>query len=1115
MLLRVIDLRGGPEEEKDADIKIVLYKDSVTMDLQEKPFTSAYYPSPLSENFRATLEWYFKDYLQETQAQGMDKEVVAKLILLGQHMGDNLLGEDHELIKVKELIEEDGFENLEVHVTSSNPDFFRELWELSVLPESKYMLSSVSKSFVRQITSPNNCLLDTEVNFDLSTDSPLKIVHLISRPVASQSLEIFDVPRSSDAFNSYVNTFGLEGAIDYEIFPVQGWAELSQRLSKDDIHILHYDGPLLFRDEKPFLLLDQGSSTVTETIPLSLLGQRLSKKSKGVLVLDVTTYLSDTGLVSADSGLAWCAKEASTCGFGNVLGLANIADPWTQSLCFNSFYSQIANGLSVGQAIVEARKFLLTQTDNAHFTGKPIPFQPWSLLQHYGGQRVTYFNTAQASQALMESTCYSEHRQQLHGFKSDYLPPQLSPGGESDLLAVLRSCRRSQAIYLSGEAGSGKTRLCHQLAIYFRGRPFERGFYFDFLVFDYSPKDILEMIAPVLLADKEGTVEEELAKDQYIFVFDNLGFHQPGSELLEFLRALTHQRHLLVVVGEEEQYPSFNQVLADLTAIEIKPLSVKEQKVLASPLLRQYEVEDKSSDADYSSLLKGLKGHPFLTTKTIPLLVNVSVELLHKKTVQLLDQQSVASIVDEFYQWQWQEMDTFWQSWLLQLIELPDVLLEMIGIACDQKKQFQPAIDLFKAFGNERDGNFSDGVRIMDQAGFLLSYSHGKVIDPRVFPFLTAKRDQDNRLIEESETAETEINIKMSQILCEGVCLLIPHLQQQANPALTHNLMMNRGLWVKHMERLWFAEEYRSFISIYSSLSQLMQQHQLSDEMAKWSMDLLSRTDQFKEMEISQREKMVVNLNVAIGALQQTELELPEFIKGAALNWQQWIEKLSSDEVKQESALFYHCIQFLELFYRQLKDIKSLRDVSKIAYGAYKAHQVWPRALPHLNTLTECSFLLKEEIQGLEYERELLQEIPYDQFPAGTQVQILAQVCASRIIRKNLDGAQLLVDQLQALDETSQLETMIDAMQADIYFHQDEREMAVQLYSRLWKLATEGHSKLNVEHLRDQLITLQGRLNGDKFNELFTEFAGAEVIQPADYQGAAGQHYPENRASLQ
>ena len=206
MLLRVIDLRGGPEEEKDADIKIVLYKDSVTMDLQEKPFTSAYYPSPLSENFRATLEWYFKDYLQETQAQGMDKEVVAKLILLGQHMGDNLLGEDHELIKVKELIEEDGFENLEVHVTSSNPDFFRELWELSVLPESKYMLSSVSKSFVRQITSPNNCLLDTEVNFDLSTDSPLKIVHLISRPVASQSLEIFDVPRSSDAFNSYVNT---------------------------------------------------------------------------------------------------------------------------------------------------------------------------------------------------------------------------------------------------------------------------------------------------------------------------------------------------------------------------------------------------------------------------------------------------------------------------------------------------------------------------------------------------------------------------------------------------------------------------------------------------------------------------------------------------------------------------------------------------------------------------------------------------------------------------------------------------------------------------------------------------------------------------------------------
>lgn len=1133
MLLRVIDLRSGGEKEKrkkDSDVEIVLHKETVAVDSPEERFTSIYYPSPFSENFRASLAWYFKDYLQEipaleTDLSVPDKDVVAKLIRLGQHMGDNLLGEDHELIKVKEMIEEDGFEQLDVRIESSNPDFFRELWELSVLPESKYLLSSVSKSFVRQFTDPELNQSDGEVRYELSTESPLKVLHLISRPITSSSKDLLDTPRSSDAFNGYVDTYGLEGAIDYEIYPVQGWAELSERLAQDDIHILHYDGPLLLREKKPFLLLNpqQENSSVdspAERIPLSQLSQTLSSKGKGVLVLDASAYRSDSGPVPADLALAWCARESLKNGFGNVLGLANIADPWTHSLCFGSFYNQLALGLTVGQAIIEARKFLQTQTENNTFTGQAKPFQPWSLLVHYGGQEVAYFNTPQVRHELTESPRYGDHRQNLHGFKSEYLPPQISNGGESNLLTVLKRCRQNHAVYLSGEMGCGKTRLCHQLAVYLLGKPFRYGFYFDFKQFDYSPDNIFEMIAPVLLPDEEGAIEKKLAQVKSLFVFDNLGLatNKPSQALIKFLQTLADQGHLMVLVGEENQFLDYKKILAGLCEIKIKPLSLLEQKIIATPLLRHYQLEETSNDKNYLTMLKGLNGHPFLTVKTIPLLVDNDAELIHKKTARIANHPTKNNIGEEFYQWQWQEMDRLWQSWLLQLVELPDVLLEMISIACDQKKRFQPAADLFKLLGDKNDSKFSDGIRVMDQAGFLLSYPHGKVIDPRVLPFLKAKRDQGSRFVEESKNTKTEAKIeteiKISQVICEGVSLLIPHLQQQPNPALTHNLMMNRGLWVKHMERLWFAEEYRGFIALYNLLGQLMQQHQLSEEMAKWSMDLLSRSDQFGEVDTPKVEKMIAHLNVAVGALRQPEVELPEFIKGAALNWQQWIEKLNSDEVKQQSALFYHCLQFLEPIYRKEKDIENLRHLSEIAYQGYKAHQVWPRALPHLSALAECSFLLNDEAQGLKYERELLEDIPYDRFPAGTQGQIIAQVCASRIIRKNLEGAQCLVDELQALDEAPQLETMIDAMQADIYFQQETFEPAAELYSQLWKQAIEGNPKLNVEHLRDQLMELRTKLGGEKFNTLFEEFAGTELIKPADYRGQTGQNYPESRASI-
>lgn len=84
-----------------------------------------YFPSELTANFCKLLSWYFGDYERDReQTTQSDKSTIDKYIRLGRRMGDNLLGEDHELIKLTEMIEDAGFEQLQVSLESERVEVF-------------------------------------------------------------------------------------------------------------------------------------------------------------------------------------------------------------------------------------------------------------------------------------------------------------------------------------------------------------------------------------------------------------------------------------------------------------------------------------------------------------------------------------------------------------------------------------------------------------------------------------------------------------------------------------------------------------------------------------------------------------------------------------------------------------------------------------------------------------------------------------------------------------------------------------------------------------------------------------------------------------------------------
>lgn len=243
MLLQIID--NQTSNPKNSSIQIILENEDKS---ETENFVTECYSSPFSVNFRKTLANYFRNFLLKESNTAEFSGVVEKLINFGHHLGDELLGEDHQLLKFTENIEQEGYQKLNVRIESERIAFFKEIWETMILPESKYLLSTVVKSFSRQFTQKNSPWEYPELNYYLQIappqdkieellneegarkpvenqedDKPLNILYLVSRPTV--------INASSNAMNTCLETVATNAAINSEIHPLTNWQKLQDRLS--------------------------------------------------------------------------------------------------------------------------------------------------------------------------------------------------------------------------------------------------------------------------------------------------------------------------------------------------------------------------------------------------------------------------------------------------------------------------------------------------------------------------------------------------------------------------------------------------------------------------------------------------------------------------------------------------------------------------------------------------------------------------------------------------------------------------------------------------------------------------------------------------------------------
>lgn len=1137
MLLTIIDISS--QTYPDYSIKVELEEDGET-----QCFVVKNYGTPFSENYRDTLNWYFKGYIESNSYYMADKEpkdkgVTNNIVTFGKFIGDELHGEDHQLEMFSQVIEDAGIQNLKVEIVSSRIEFFSEFWETMILPQSKYVLSTVSQEFVRKLVLPNHDVEYPELRLSLQTASPsigtisqldqecisrvnapLRILYWVSRP------GILGVPEDSGyGYSLSLEAMRTEGAVEYTISQVEDLDHLEALLTDEDqpIHIMHYDGPIYIEDDT-VKVATSSLEGEEKTIDVKIVIQKLVENEVAILSIDAKKYMRDSIAVPAQYGLASIASVAEETGLGNVIGLSHVADPWVSKQCFQSVYDKLLSGLTLGQAVVEARKALQSQFGVSFLSIEPLPFHRWPLLVHYGGQPVTFFDSTQVTPNVENSEMLQCAKEKLLGFRSDMLPPLVYNVNEHLILLLasrFESVKRQSAtniVSVVGPSGCGKTQLVHLTCMHFSQKKIvDYAFYFDFKNDFYSSENIIEMIIPVLMPNLPSEdigkyrIRSALRELRCCFVLDN--FLQGGesfpeiswktkNDLENLFSELLAQGHFVVFTGCAET------MIIDFSSqpVFLDNLSSVEQKLIAMEELKRLQLSDNMQDFDLDRLLVAANGNPLIAKKLMRLLNDQNVEELIPQLEREIGADGPEFSVLRFYKWQWERLPLVWKRLLVMCSEVDGLLLEMVMVACDQKSQYLPAKKFLKLLDDEsilssvngKDGEVlkvRDGIAFWQKAGFLRPLANGHIVDSDCLQFINQKN------VEMFGNSEDENRLLyFSQVVCEGVRILSQHVIDQNDPDILHNLLMNRRSWVEHFERLWFSGDLEKFIEVKNCFDQLLKQAGLEQDGERWALDLLGRSPSVASIDRQSIGGKHSWLALAIPALNLDESLASKTLLEGVSTWTDWLKCLKEDVEKKDIILLHQAGIFLSKYYQNTLDWNTCVLITKKMHAVYLYHEAWPMVIQALKNMTSYYIELGKLEEALAIEEKILNDIPYSDSPPGYKAQQMLHVVLARILRKETFEAQQLLNQLRSMTDAEKMRETLDGIQADIHYSEGKYLEAFPYYCDIWLKLTKLDQKPQIDQLRERMMVIEEKLGREKFDALFLLNMDEFVISPRDYE---------------
>ena len=659
--LEIIDLA----DQGQAQLR--LFRDGESRIAPPVPF-----PDPDREKLYREFGWYFQDYLEDPSERTSDRAEAAESGFrdFGRRLFDQIFLGNEEARSCYAAACDEGLDNYQLVINSSNPAFLALPWELLHAPDGDYLSGRVS-SVVRRTSAgpvPDSAVSLTTQQLNVLLVSPMPYV----AEIASSADEFPPNPgkEGTGEFDSLaIETLdvldSLNVTVELDYLRPATFTALTEHLAshKEHYHLVHFDSMVLSGSGA---LLFESADHTDDPVQTPRVAELLAAARVPVSVVNAGR--------ASPAGLNQSWQDWATMCTGLVAGgvplVVSVPFPLVGSAresFLRPLYQAIVQGKDVATAVAQATSALKAAPHRPAVSGQATLWD-WIGPTVFQSQAYT-----PAPIDIDQTTPLAQTQQQTDTPERDALLPQGGPyglvGRRSELRLLERLFEIAPVILLSGDTGIGKTELALGLARWLQNTRSRTGGVF-YTAFDSGAglerviHEAGTSIAGLKFADMPAEERHRwlvsyLQDQPSLLIWDGLeqvaGFPNPEAALLDQAECSKLNAFLQEVVSGGQSWillvsrrNSENWLTAPHQVHQLKGLDRRGALELGGKILdkaglmetpRSQSIQSRLGP-DYLELLDLVDGHPLALQIALPMLKELPASTLVKDINTAISQQA-------------------------------------------------------------------------------------------------------------------------------------------------------------------------------------------------------------------------------------------------------------------------------------------------------------------------------------------------------------------------------------------------------------------------------------------------------------------------------------------
>jgi len=591
--------------------------------------TALDFANPITEKDRDDIRWYLEVYGTQWTADLDDPKadrIVANFKAWGDALFQTAFGNDH----AKRLFWRfyDGLDNAGglITIDAAAPAVLSLPWELLCKDGKHLVHESPHIAVRRRLTGAGG----TGRKFIPASKDTLHLLFVVSRPVGAGFLD----PRADARAVMDALEENAPGRVSVEFLRPATLRNLSERLenlgkhrNKPRVDILHFDGHGMFdKTEKTGFLLFENRSSGGNPVSADALSKLLSEHQISLLLLSAC----QSSALDEDDPISGVAANLVYNGIPCVIAMSYTVLVSTAKMLFGRFYAGLADGMAVGAALENARRFLFDHPNRGErrrgehdrFTLNLYDWFSPSLYQD--GEDIPLLIRQVSSNRSVKTVSDSEKENMSEQGRIPSAPITGFQGRSKELWLLERLFNAGvRRVTVCGFGGQGKTELAAEAGRWLvRTGMFQKCCFVDYAAYQGTDPTALAVSSLGVILEKNlpdaNKTADALEEIPTLLILDNLESldSKLQTELLNIAVQWSHSgetRILITTRQEKLEHPDFGESMnPEHRYLKLEGLSEQDALTLFSVLWEQAPHPSQPLPKSYEllNLLRKVDFHP-------------------------------------------------------------------------------------------------------------------------------------------------------------------------------------------------------------------------------------------------------------------------------------------------------------------------------------------------------------------------------------------------------------------------------------------------------------------------------------------------------------------------